>query len=451
MEKISFEECFIDVTGGNIKIKQSDYLENGKIPIIDQGKTLIGGYTNDENAIAKCKLPCIVYGDHSRYIKYLEKPFAIGADGVKLLETTSKLVPKYGYYFLQTVKLPNAGYERSFKYLRRIKIPVPDLSTQNKFVTILDKVKTIFDGREEVLNKYRELVRAIFLDMFGDPVKNEKGWEKISLKDLGQWKSGGTPTRSNQLFFNGNIPWVTSGELNDLYISSTKEYITQEAINSSNAKLIPSNSLLIGMYDTAALKSSINTIPLSCNQAIAYSQINEQKCSVLYVHTAIQIGKEFFKSNQRGVRQQNLNLEMIKEITIPKPEIGLQREFEVKYHKLLTLLSKSRIAYENIQLLIDSLSQQVFSEQLIIDIDTELNSLINAIDLDRKDEENKIEPIKKDLTFIQALIDKLQEQDFETTDKYEKAKYIAFKIMKEEPDLIKQRFNHSAKKVTLEV
>jgi type I restriction enzyme S subunit len=98
-----------------------------------------------------------------------------------------------------------------------------------------------------------------------------------------------------------------------------------------------------------------------------------------------------------------------------------------------------------------SLSQQVFSDRITIDIDAELEALINAIDLEKKDEENKVDSIKNDLTFLQRLIDKLQEQEFEASDKYEKAKYIAFKIMKEERDLIKQRFNPSAKKVTLEL
>lgn len=339
----------------------------------------------------------------------------------------------------------------SLTIVQRQKINLPDLETQNKIVTILDKAQGILNKRAKTIQIYNELLKATFIEMFGDPVKNEKGWDMIKLGELGLWKSGGTPPRSNQKYFVGKIPWVTSGELNELYISSTKEHISQDAINSSNAKLIPSNSLLIGMYDTAALKSSINTIPLACNQAIAYSSIDEQKCSVLYVHTAIQLGKEFFKSNQRGVRQQNLNLEMIREISIPKPEISLQLEFVSKYKKLLSYNSKTHAAAEKGQLLLNSLSQEVFSERLTIDIDAELDALINVIDLDKKDEENKIDSLKKDKTFIQRLIDKIQEQDFETSDQYEKAKYIVFKIMKEESDLIKQHFNSTHKKVTLEV
>lgn len=337
------------------------------------------------------------------------------------------------------------------KSLEELTIPLPDIQTQNKIVAILDKAQGILNKRAKTIQMYDELLHATFLEMFGDPVKNEKGWDMIKLGELGVWKSGGTPSRSNQKYFAGIIPWVTSGELNDLYISSTKEHISQEAIDSSNAKLISSNSLLIGMYDTAALKSSINTTPLACNQAIAYSKIDERKCSVLYVHTAIQIGKEFFKSNQRGVRQQNLNLEMIREISIPNPEINLQHEFVAKYKGLLSYNSKTRTAAKKGELLLNSLSQEVFSERLTIDIDAELGALINAIDLDKKDEENKIDSIKRDLTFIQRLIDKLNEQDFETSDQYEKAKYIAFKIMKEEPDLVKQNFNSSDKKVILEV
>jgi len=394
---------------------------------------------------------------------YIEESqgFTFGAF-CKVVRPKKELVnPKYVSFYFQTdyyrKKISNLAQGANINNLKNehidnLEIPLPDLETQNKIVAILDKAKAIVNKREETIRKYDELLRAVFLDMFGDPVRNEKGWEKISLGELGlgDWKSGGTPIRSNRDFFAGQIPWVTSGELNDLYISSTKEKISQEAVEQSNAKLIPENSLLIGMYDTAALKSSINTIPLTCNQAIAYSQIDEQICKILYVHTAIQIGKDYFKSNQRGVRQQNLNLSMIKKITFPKPPIALQEMFVDRFNFILSAKNKIKKFRDQSQNLLKSLTQQVFSERITFDVDIELEALINAIDLDKNDEANEIDSVINDLTFVQRLIDRLAEQQFEDKDQYAKAKYILFRMLKEEKDLAKQVFRDNKIHLTLQ-
>src|SRR5690606_24960569 len=118
------------------------------------------------------------------------------------------------------------------------------------------------------------------------------------------------PSRTIDSYFKGDIPWFSSGELNNMFIYESKEKISKLAIEKTSAKHIESGSLLIGMYDTAALKSSITKINASCNQAIASAKLNEKKCTPVYVYFAIQIGREFHLSKRRGVRQRNLNLAM---------------------------------------------------------------------------------------------------------------------------------------------
>jgi type I restriction enzyme S subunit len=94
------------------------------------------------------------------------------------------------------------------------------------------------------LEELDALAESVFYDVFGDPVTNEKGWKLVKLGSLGEWASGGTPSRANNSFFQGNIPWVTSGELNSIYIKNSIEHINEEAIVKSNAKLIKPGSLL---------------------------------------------------------------------------------------------------------------------------------------------------------------------------------------------------------------
>ena len=163
--------------------------------------------------------------------------------------------------------------------------------------------------------------------MFGDPVLNPMRLPKVELGKLGDWKTGGTPSRSNNDYFNGDIPWLSSGELNNIYCFSSAEMITELAIKESSAKIIEKGSLLLGMYDTAALKSTINMIECSCNQAIAYAKLDESLVNTVYIYYCIQIGKEFYKSQQRGVRQKNLNLSMVKGLEVLMPDLELQNQF----------------------------------------------------------------------------------------------------------------------------
>jgi type I restriction enzyme S subunit len=247
----------------------------------------------------------------------------------------------------------------------KIRIKIPPIETQKKIVEILEKTEKLKEWRTEADELADEYLKSVFFEMFGDPVKNEKGWKKAKLFELGTWKSGGTPSRQKKEFFAGKIPWYTSGELNNTHISDSIENITEEAIENSNAKLIKPNSLLLGMYDTAALKSSITTIYSSCNQAIAYSELENKNSNIIYVYYAIQIGRKFFMSRQRGIRQKNLNLTMVKDTEIPLPPIQLQNQFADIVHQFDEIKNYQSRSKQQIDNLFNTLMQKAFKGELV--------------------------------------------------------------------------------------
>jgi type I restriction enzyme S subunit len=251
----------------------------------------------------------------------------------------------------------------TFQDLADITVPIPPLPIQKRIAEILDAADALKRKDQELLKRYDELAQAIFIDMFDDPLKNERGWENACLGDLGNWKSGGTPLRSNTAFFNGKIPWLSSGELNDVYISSSKEHINQDAINNSSASLVSSGSLLLGMYDTAALKSSINLVPLCCNQAIAFSKLNHDLCNTLFVYYVIQLCRDDLKKGQRGVRQKNLNLTMIKELEIILPPKNIQDQFVARLELIYEMKKLSQS--DSTENLFSTLIHKAFKEELI--------------------------------------------------------------------------------------
>ena len=202
-----------------------------------------------------------------------------------------------------------------------------DIDIQEKIIQNLENLDNQILKRRHQSRLLLNLVKSRFNEMFGDPVLNEMGWEKHALKEFGIWKSGGTPKKNEEKYFRGHIPWITSGELEHKYIENSFEKISEKAIECSSAKIIEKGSLLLGMYDTAGLKSSINTKVMSCNQAIAFAKLDDKITNTIYVYYVIQNLRSMLLNQQRGVRQKNFNLSMIKNIAIPLPPLSLQNEF----------------------------------------------------------------------------------------------------------------------------
>lgn len=182
--KVSFENILMDATKTVAKIPQTEYLPSGKYPIIDQGQRHIAGYSNHSTGFCS-DVPAIIFGDHTRVIKYIDKPFFIGADGVKVLKSKSNDTDyKYLFYALSSIKIPNTGYNRHFKWLKESKIPVYNFALQKRIAERLDKVQELIAKQKEQVARLDLLIKSRFLDMFGDPISNPKNWRKEKIFDV---------------------------------------------------------------------------------------------------------------------------------------------------------------------------------------------------------------------------------------------------------------------------
>ncbi len=168
--QVPFLDAVKDVSAGNRRIPRSNLLPKGLLAVVDQGKGVIAGYTEDLEARVRPAPPLIVFGDHTRAVKYVDFPFAMGADGVKVLAARDGFDAKYVFRYLESINLPQAGYSRHFKFLKEVRIPQPPLNEQRRIAAILDHADALRAKRRQVLDHLDTLTRSIFHEMMQEGV-----------------------------------------------------------------------------------------------------------------------------------------------------------------------------------------------------------------------------------------------------------------------------------------
>jgi len=179
-----FDECIEKVTYTS-KIQRKDFLEDGVYPIVSQEDAFINGYWDNEDDLFKVTTPIVVFGDHTKVLKYVDFDFVLGADGVKVLPPRDFLLPKFFYYQLQTANLDSLGYARHYKLLKELEIAYPTRAEQQRIVGILDAA---FDGiatakanAEQNLQNARALFESHLQSVF---TQRGEGWVEKPLAEL---------------------------------------------------------------------------------------------------------------------------------------------------------------------------------------------------------------------------------------------------------------------------
>lgn len=167
------------------KTKQKDYLPKGQLPIIDQGQQLVGGYSDNLHLQLSCNLPVIVFGDHTRAVKYVDFPFGAGADGIKVLEPADGIYPKFLYYATQylVLRLEDRGYARHYQYIEKKELDIPSLPEQKRIVTRIEELFSKLDNGVETLRTTKQQLTVYRQAVYHDVINSYES-EKYILSDL---------------------------------------------------------------------------------------------------------------------------------------------------------------------------------------------------------------------------------------------------------------------------
>lgn len=358
------------------KIPRNKFLTSGKHPVVSQEQALVNGYWDNDDDVMSFNNPVVIFGDHTKAIKFIDFDFVLGADGVKILNPIDEIDPRFFYYALQNIKLADLGYARHYRLLKESNIAYPEFAEQKRIVKKLDSAFAAIDkakqNTEKNLQNSQELfnvgINRIF-SMLLDPTVEKLGY-------LCEVEIGRTPSRSDHSLWDkdkltSNI-WVSIADLSkvddSLNINDSKEYVSNKAI--PKMKLVKQGTLLVSFKLTLGRLAYAGR-NLFTNEAIAALNINDErviKKEYLYYFL------KFFDWNEAAegedkVKGKTLNKAKLKAIEIIYPKTIKEQEdiidrlssLDSRTGKLQELCRKKLLALEELR---QSILKQAFEGKL---------------------------------------------------------------------------------------
>ncbi|MFR4498414.1 MAG: restriction endonuclease subunit S, partial [Bacteroides fragilis] len=279
-------------------------------------------------------------------------------------------------YFAKSMKITGSGREGLPKYnLEQMGFPLPPLTEQQRIVAEIEHwfalINQIEQGKADLQTIIKQTKSKILdIAIHGKlvpqdpsdepaiellkcinphftpcdnghytqlPFEAPQNWCWTTLGKIGKWQSGSTPNRLNKDYYNGNIPWLKTGDLNDGYITHIPEYITEKALNETSVKLNPTGSVLIAMYGATIGKIGILTFPTTTNQACCACEVFNGIDKEFLFFFLLSHREEFIKMGDGGA-QPNISKEKIINTYIPLPPFAEQKRIVNAVNELFTKL-----------------------------------------------------------------------------------------------------------------
>ena len=290
-----------------------------------------------------------------------------------VFSVSEELNLQYLYYYLksdfalQRIRAVATGSVRDnlkLNMLYEFPINIPTIDEQNILVDKLDKARKIIALHQEELKLLDELMRSRFVELFGDPVHNDKGWETDTVENLcKKIYGGGTPSKVHPEYYEeGDIPWVSSKDMKTDVLTDSQIKINQLGVDNSTAKIVPVNSVIVVIRSGIlkhTLPVAINAVPITVNQDLKVFIPGERMVS-RFLAVQFKMHEKDILTGVRAVTADNIEFNLLKQRKLIVPPIELQKE----YVTFVTQIDKSKLIVQKeldeTQLLFDSLMQEYF-------------------------------------------------------------------------------------------
>ena len=255
--------------------------------------------------------------------------------------------------------------------LESIIVPLPSLPTQLHIASLLSKAETLIARRKESIRLLDEYVKSVFLEMFGDPVRNENKWVHVKLSELGKLDRGVSKNRPRNApeLLGGKYPLIQTGDIANAGLYIEKYSQTYSDMGLRQSKMWDIGTLCITIAANIG-KASILKFNACFPDSVVGFIPNEEKCNAIFVYYLFQFLQRILDRNAPQAAQKNINLAILRELPVPSPPIELQTRFARIVEK--TEILKTRYQHSLVQLenLYGSLSQRAFRGEHICPIVT---------------------------------------------------------------------------------
>lgn len=413
--KLPFEKCLESKGIKFKKLKKKEIKSKGKYPAIDQGEKFIAGYVDDESDVYAGILPLIVFGDHTRRIKYIDFEFAVGADGTKLLHPFEYLHPKFFYYYLNALNLESQGYSRHYRFLKEIAVPIPSLNEQHRIVAKLEKLLQKVDACKERLDKIPTILKRFRQSIIAAACSGRltADWREknpdvepasVLLEQICKQKKNKKPKVKNKK----TVPSVDTSDLPQLPVTWKWSKIGEVSDNihygyTASSKNKPIGPKLLRITDIQNNTVKWETVPycrIDDKQKIRYLL---KKGDLVFARTGATVGKSyllsgkfpesvfasyliriilnesiskkyiynFFQSlsywqqitsGQVGIGQPNVNAQILSGIILSLPPLAEQHEIVRRVEALFKIADQIEERYKKAKAYVDKLTQSILAK-----------------------------------------------------------------------------------------
>lgn len=283
-----------------------------------------------------------------------------------LIKDKSLILPKYLYYALKTVNTDNLidravkGSTLNKTKLKKINIPLPGIDKQKQIIDLLDKAQSLVEKRRMQILELSNLTRSIFLEMFGDPIINNKNHPVASLEELGKIQTGNTPSRKAKEYYGDYIEWIKSDNINtpNHYITKAEEFLSQKG--ALKGRIIKRGSILVTCI--AGSKKSIGNVAITDRDVAFNQQINaitpNENINLEFLYYQFVIAKKLIQQASTNGMKDIISKSNFGKIKFINPPLKDQIKFSDLFLKLneKNTLLESSLAYfeENLISLIES-------------------------------------------------------------------------------------------------
>lgn len=345
-------------------VKSENYSDDFALPVLTAGKSFVLGYTDETEGVCKAsENPVIIFDDFTADCKYVDFDFKVKSSAMKILHkvnTEDNL--KYYFYAMQAIDYTPFSHKRVWiSEYSKFKIENRSVAEQNNIVKDLDTVATAIDNAKQRLNALDELVKSRFIEMFGDPVENPKGWDKRPLSDECEIITGNTPSRKRPNYYGDFIEWIKSDNINtpNALLTPAAESLSEEGLKVGRS--VEKDCIL--MTCIAGSIGCIGNVSVTDRKVAFNQQINAiipNKNNVWFLYVLFDLSKSYIQSTVTMALKGILSKGQLSKIEFIFPPIELQNEFA----EFVKLTDKSKFIVqkqiEDLQELLDSKMDEYF-------------------------------------------------------------------------------------------